>query len=187
MEVFLLSVKKVGKVWSFRIDVGLDSRSSKRKQIYRSGFKTKCEALEEMAKLQLKINTEEYTEPEKMHFNEYIVSWLYKTYKHEVQLPTYEKAEPIIRYHFVPYFKSTLLSKITIYVINQFYAAKLQQGLANATVREMHNLFSKALQKVVKWGLLLMQHRQRFINSVSKLGRLRKLKHFLRSVSMRVN
>ncbi|MGM9544465.1 MAG: Arm DNA-binding domain-containing protein [Romboutsia timonensis] len=33
-----MSVKKVGKAWSFHIDAGTDSRTGKRKQIYRSGF-----------------------------------------------------------------------------------------------------------------------------------------------------
>lgn len=51
MEVFLLSVKKVGKAWTFRIDAGIDARTGKRKQIYRSGFSSKKEALEEMYKL----------------------------------------------------------------------------------------------------------------------------------------
>lgn len=40
-----MSVKKAGKVWAFLIDSGIDSRTGKRRQIYRSGFKTKQEAV----------------------------------------------------------------------------------------------------------------------------------------------
>jgi hypothetical protein len=50
-----MSVKKTGSVWSFRISAGVDTRTGKRKQVYRSGYKTKCEALDEMNKLQTQI------------------------------------------------------------------------------------------------------------------------------------
>lgn len=50
-----MSVKKVSKVWAFRVDAGIDERTGKRKQIYRSGFKSKREALEEMNKLKKKL------------------------------------------------------------------------------------------------------------------------------------
>jgi integrase len=60
----------------------------------------------------------------------------------------------IIRVHLIPYFQSTPLERITSYDIDQLYAQKLHQGLANASVKRIHNLLSKALQKAVKWGLL---------------------------------
>ncbi|WP_148335393.1 tyrosine-type recombinase/integrase [Bacillus sp. AP8] len=41
-----------------------------------------------------------------------------------------------------------------MYDINQLYVQKLQTGLANATVKLMHNILSKAFQKALKWGLI---------------------------------
>lgn len=47
--------KKVGKSWTFRIEAGTDPKTGKRKQVYRSGFKTRREAHEEMIKIQKEI------------------------------------------------------------------------------------------------------------------------------------
>jgi hypothetical protein len=147
-------VKKIGKVWSFRVDAGEDHRTGKRKQIYRSGFKTKREAQEEMDKLRAEITRGEYSEPSKSLFRDYIHSWLHSTYKNEVQISSFELGETLVRVHLIPYFQATPLVKISSYDIDQLYAQKINQGLANATVKRMHNLLSKALQKAVKWGLL---------------------------------
>lgn len=76
-----MSVKKVGKVWSFRIAAGNDKRTGKRKQIYRSGFKTKREAERAMNDLLTHIESGAYQEPEKIIFNEYILRWLHGTYE----------------------------------------------------------------------------------------------------------
>lgn len=148
-----MSVKKVGKVWSFRIEANPDPRTGKRKQIYRSGFSSKKEALEEMYKLQMKVMSGTYNEPTKYLFKDFILNWLHGTYKHEVQSTSFERAEASVRNHLIPYFQTTPLDKITTYDIDQLYAQKLQAGLANATVKVMHNILSKALQKALKWGL----------------------------------
>ena len=149
-----MSVKKVGKVWSFRIDAGIDERTGKRKQIYRSRFKTKREAIEEMNKLKAEIMNGEYSEPWKTLFKDYIQSWLYDTHKYEVQVSSFEVDETMVRVHLIPFFQSTPLAKIATYDIDRLYAQKLNDGLANATVKKIHNLLSKALQKAVKWGLI---------------------------------
>lgn len=149
-----MSVKKVGKVWSFRIGAGNDKRTGKRKQIYRSGFKTKREAEKAMNDLLTQIESGAYQEPEKIIFNEYILRWLHGTYKNEVQLASFEVGESVVRIHLIPHFGQTPLDKITAYDIDQFYGQKAREGLANATIRKIHNVLSKALQKAVKWELI---------------------------------
>lgn len=140
-----MSVKKVSKVWAFRVDAGIDERTGKRKQIYRSGFKSKREALEEMNKLK-EIMTGEYSEPSKTLFKDYIQSWLYDTHKYEVQISSFEVDETMVRVHLIPFFQSTPLTKITTYDIDRLYAQKLNDGLANATVKKIHNLFEWEIQ-----------------------------------------
>ncbi|MFS0598608.1 Arm DNA-binding domain-containing protein [Peribacillus frigoritolerans] len=61
-----MSVKKVCIVWAFRIDAGIDEKTGQRKQIYRSRFKTKREALDEMNKTKTEIMNGEYSEPSKI-------------------------------------------------------------------------------------------------------------------------
>ncbi|MES9685160.1 Arm DNA-binding domain-containing protein [Gottfriedia acidiceleris] len=149
-----MSIKKVGKSWSFRIEAGIDPKTGNRKQVYRSGFKTKREAKEEMTKLKNEIEEGIFIEPSKDLFKDFITSWVNSTYKSEVQITSFEKAQTIIRVHITPYFQSTPLSKITTYDIDQFYASKLNEGLSNAYVKIMHNILSKAFQKALQWELI---------------------------------
>lgn len=149
-----MSLKKVGKVWSFRISAGKDKRTGKRKQIYRSGFTKKSDAEKAMNELKAQIDSGRYLEPSHVPFQEFIHEWLLGTYIYEVQLPTFETAESAVRVHLIPYFKETPLHQITAYDIDQFYAEKIRAGMANATIRKIHNFLSKALQKAVQWELI---------------------------------
>ncbi|MGG3891118.1 hypothetical protein [Metabacillus fastidiosus] len=67
-------------------------------------------------------------------------SWLYDTHKYEVQISSFEVNETMVRVHLISFFQSPPLVKITTYDINQLYAQKLNDGLANATVKKIHNL-----------------------------------------------
>ncbi len=149
-----MTIKKVGKSWSFRIEAGTDPKTGKRKQVYRSGFKTKREAQEEMIKLQNEIDEGIFIEPSKDLFKDFITIWVNSTYKSEVQITSFEKAQTVIRVHLIPYFQSIPLAKITTYEIDQFYATKLNEGLSNAYVKIMHNILSKAFQKALQWELI---------------------------------
>lgn len=95
-----------------------------------------------------------YNEPTKHLFKDFILNWLHGTYKHEVKTTSFERAEASVKNHLIPYFQTTPLDKITTYDIDQLYAQKSQAGLANATVKVMHNIMSKAFQKALKWGLI---------------------------------
>ncbi len=149
-----MSLKKVGKVWAFRINGEKDKRTGKRKQIYRSGFKTKREAEKVMNELRAQIDSGSFFEPSKIPFDEFINDWLQGTYIYEVQLSSFEVAEIAVRVHLIPYFKQTPLDQVTAFDIDRFYAEKLKAGLANATIRKIHNILSKSLQKAVQWELI---------------------------------
>lgn len=90
--------------------------------------------------------TGEYSEPSKTLFKDYIQSWLYDTHKYEVQISSFEVDETMVRVHLIPFFQSTPLTKITTYDIDRLYAQKLNDGLANATVKKIHNLFEWEIQ-----------------------------------------
>lgn len=103
-----------------------------------------------MNQLQTKVMTGEYHEPAKTIYKDYLLSWLNDTYRYEVQLSSFEVAETIVRVHLIPYFNEMPLDKITAYDIDQLYTRKLNDGMAPATVRKIHNVISKSLQKAVK-------------------------------------
>ena len=99
-----MSIKKNGNKWSFRIDIGKDPQTGKRKQKFQGGFKTKKEAEYAKAELLSKINREGYFHPKKELMESFLPKWLHNVYKHEVELSTYEKAESIVRVHLLPKF-----------------------------------------------------------------------------------
>lgn len=103
-----------------------------------------------MNKLQMDVMSGTYNEPLKNLFKDFILNWHHGTYKHEVQSTSFERAEASVRNHLTPYFQATPIDKITTYETDQLYAQKLQTGLANATVKVMHNILSKAFQKALR-------------------------------------
>src|SRR5690554_4855657 len=70
-----------GAKWSFRIDVGINPKTGRRKQIERGGFKTKAEAVAAAVKLYAEIMDGTYVEESDITFEEFAKEWLseYKT------------------------------------------------------------------------------------------------------------
>ncbi|MBO9128503.1 tyrosine-type recombinase/integrase [Bacillus sp. 165] len=149
-----MSVKRIGEKWGFRIDAGRNPKTGKRKQVYRSGFKTKREAEAALAKIKLELNQGKYFEPSKQLFGDYIDYWLLNSYKNEVQITTFEKVEGVVTSHIIPFFQYFSLHEIKAFHIDQFYTEKIKTGLSPAYVKVMHNALSKAFQKAIKWELI---------------------------------
>ncbi|MDY0410137.1 Arm DNA-binding domain-containing protein [Paracerasibacillus soli] len=139
-----MSLKKVGK----------DKQTGRRIQIYRSGFRTKGEVAKAMNQILAEIDSGDYFEPSNIPLKEYLHNWLWDTYQYKVLVTSFEVAETVSQVHLIPYFNQTPLSSITTFGIDQFYVFKLREGLSNATVRKIHNVLSKALQRAVQWELI---------------------------------
>lgn len=149
-----MSVKKVGNQWTFRIDIGKDPSTGKRRQVYRSGFRTKKEAEQAQAALLTKVKEEGFFAGSNELMESFLPKWLRTVYKHEVQQTTFERAESTVKNHILPAFAKCKVSSIKTYDVQQFLSNKSNQGLAPATVKIIRNTLNKAFQTAMDWELI---------------------------------
>lgn len=149
-----MSIKKTGNTWTFRIDVGKDPSTGKRRQVYRSGFRTKKVAEQAQAELISKIVNEGFFTPKKELMETFLQKWLHTVYKHEVQPTTFERACSTVKNHIIPVFAKSEVSKIKTYDIQKLLSNKSNEGLSAATVKVIRNILSKAFQTAIDWELI---------------------------------
>lgn len=149
-----MSVTKVGYHWTFRIDVGKDPFTGKRRQVYRSGFRTKKEAEQAQAALLTKVQEEGFFKGSNELMESFLPKWLHAVYKHEVQPTTFERAESTVRNHILPAFAKCKVSSINTYDVQQFLSSKSNQGLSPATVKVIRNTLNKAFQTAIDLELV---------------------------------
>lgn len=149
-----MSVKKVGSMWSYRVDVGRDPHTGKRRQVYKSGFKTKREA--ELAKSAFVLNVKEngYFESKKIVFGDFLTEWLESIYKNQVQETTYERGVTIINLHLLPAFKHRSIDEITTYDLQCFFNQKHSDGLSPAYLRKIKSFVQMSLEVAFDWELI---------------------------------
>ncbi|WP_019240555.1 MULTISPECIES: site-specific integrase [Bacillus] len=149
-----MSVRKTSKhSWSFRVDVGKDPTTGKRRQIYRGGFPTKKTAELAKAEFMTKVKNEGFFTPINEIMETFIHRWLYTVYKHEVQSTTFERAESTVKNHILPAFAQSKVNDIKTFDVQQFLSNKAKDGLSPATVKVIKNTLSKAFQTAIDWEL----------------------------------
>lgn len=157
-----MSVRKSNKhSWSFRVDVGKDPATGKRRQVYKSGFPTKKAAELAKAEFLTKVKKEGYFTPTNELMETFLYKWLYTVYKHEVQATTFERVESTVKNHLLPAFAHYQIVDIKTYDIQQFISLKVKEGLSPATIKVRKNTLSKAFQTAIDWDLILKNPAER--------------------------
>lgn len=108
--------EKKGTYW-FVVSAGFYS-NGKRRQIKRTGFKTKKEAESVLLQVKNELNSETFVDTSNINFNDYITLWLKKK-ERTIEPSTYSRYERLIRLHILPYYKDTKLQKINSTKIQQ--------------------------------------------------------------------
>lgn len=147
------SVDKRKDSWRYRVDIGLDPVTGKRKQKSKSGFKTKKEAQIALAEFIASYENGEYFECEKISLREYLNYWLETYAKTNVSPSSY------IRYtQFANQIVSKLggleLSSIKPMHIQKFYTDLQKTNLSNSTILKVHRMLSMSLKHAVGWQML---------------------------------
>ena len=148
-----MSVKKKGNVWTFRVYVGKNLATGKRRQIYRGGFRTKKAAELAKAEFIAQVKKNGYFTPNHEKFDVFINNWLETVYKNEVQPTTFERTTSIVNHHLLPAFAITQVSNIKTFDVQQFLANKISEGLSPSYIKIMRNILSKAFQTAIDWEL----------------------------------
>ena len=152
------SVRRKDNGWSYRVDLGPDPATGKRRQLAKQGFRTRKEAETALGALLTSISRGSAVDRSTTTTDEYLRDWL-TSQQHRLRATTlysYEKAIERItrRLGKVP------VQALTPLQIEKFYAELLRNGarlgkpLSAKTVRNSHVVLRKALADAERLGLV---------------------------------
>ena len=120
------SVRKKGATWSYRIDIG--TVSGKRKQIERSGYRTKREAERAMNESIHELNcTGEVVENAKISFSDVYKEFIETEASATRAYATLKRYDSLYRNHFEPVFGCYYVYQFSSDMIRKFFAGKASQ------------------------------------------------------------
>jgi integrase len=135
--------KRKDGIWTTAI-----SQDGKRKVFYgrrRQDVEEKLAAVRQNQENGLPIS-ESRTTVEK-HFTDWLVA-----VRPSLRPSTYRGYEGLVRTHIVPEIGSLRLTRLTPERVQKLYTAKLESGLAPATVVQLHAVLHKSLKTAASWG-----------------------------------
>jgi len=131
-----------------------------RTQIYQYGkrisrdFKTKGEAQAWLHKMQDQLIQGFDYEGSKITIAEYLPGFL-ESCRVTLRARTVDNYQKTIQKHIIPLIGNMKLQELRLSRIENFYAELIQNGVGVRTVRVVHNILHKALDKAVRYGLIL--------------------------------
>lgn len=156
-----MAVFKVGpKNWGYRIYLGYDPKTKKRKTKTKKGFPTEKAARQAEAEARQKYGRIKDIDAGKVTFAQYMKEYL-ETYRKN--RPSYETEKWYTDLYIIPHLGQYKLEEITADIIEKYYAFLLEQGsytkkdkngnpkgLSLGTVRRVHSILSRAFKVAYK-------------------------------------
>lgn len=143
--------------WEGRYSLGTDSKTGK--QIQKSVYgKTQKEVRQKLAKITTEIDEGTYIEPTKMKVGEWLDQWL-DEYSSDKKFLTVKGYRAQSNTHIKPALGEAKLASLTPMMVQTFYNELStppdgSKGLAPKSVRNVHGVFSKAMNQAVRNGLI---------------------------------
>lgn len=159
-------IKKKVKGYYFRIDVGRDSITGKRKQKSFGPFRTKKEAENQLISIKDQVRKGAYFKPSYKAFDEFINEWFKTVYCSGKEDTTIESRRNIIDTHLIPYFNKTPLKSIDVHELDKFFNELRYNGritsknqfskepLSESYLYIIYSLLNQAFKTAVRWKLI---------------------------------
>ena len=154
-------VAKRGKSWIVVVDVGRDPNTGRRRQHFQT-FRTKRDAEHRLGDLLKESQSGTYVKPTKQTTGEYLRQWLRDWAGAHTRARTAEGYAHKLERHVIPAIGAVELSALQPFHLQALYheleeSGRLdgKGGLSRRSVLHIHRILSGALQRAVKWGLLL--------------------------------
>lgn len=150
------SVRLRGSHWTYIVDVGRDPITGKRKQKTKGGFKRKKDAQAALHKLLVEIDDNNYVEPSKETFTEFIESWFTEHYQKRVGDTTASNKKYLKDKHLIKEnpFAGLPIAKISTEDIDAFYNLKIDEGHKASYIRKIHQMLKQAFEQAIRWKKL---------------------------------
>jgi integrase len=148
------SVKKdASGRWRFVIDLTAPG-ATKRRQVYRRGFKTKREALDALDDLRRTIKTGSYVEPSRLTVEQYLRGLWLPTLAAKVRPTTADTYKRLTELHLIPGLGDVALQQLDRAAVARWVTSLSDSGLSAKSVRNIFGILSKALADAVELELV---------------------------------
>lgn len=156
-----------GLYW-FKISLGTDPKTGKRRQTTRRGFKKQKDAIEAYNNLKNEYYGGTLIYNKSTKFKIFVEDYK-KWYKTQVRITTYENRISSIDKNITEYFGEYSIAKITPLQIEKWHQNLLDSGLNQNYVRSLHILLSSIFERAMTLGLINL-------NPAKKTGNVRRIK-----------
>lgn len=146
--------RKRGEKWSFTVDVGKDPITRKRKQITKSGFKTKKEAQKACAEVVSEVENGLYIATSNQCLYAYIDEWLKLYCKQKLKETTYKSYKRAIDYRILPVLGEFEIGELKPTHGQAFVKHLVDEGLSERYIEYCFTVVKSALKQAVKWEIL---------------------------------
>ena len=145
--------------WSIILDLGYDvdpqTGLKRRRQKWITFRGPKRDAQQKMNELLHAVHKQEFVEPSKRTFGEWLEEWLEKAIKPVKRLRTYEAYRNVIVRHLKPDLGLISLQQLKALDLERYYARVREKGLAERTVHQHHTIVHSCLQAAMLDGLVI--------------------------------
>jgi integrase len=143
-----MAVRKRGQTWEFTFDAGRNLQG-KRKQVRRSGFRTKREA--EQAERQARNENDQGFEltPERLTTAQFLERWLNDHARRQVAPATFTRYSELINLHVIPVIGGIPLKSLRKLHVEGCYTALRAKGRSERTALHVHRVLKQALGSAV--------------------------------------
>ena len=139
--------------WEARITIGRDTGTGK--QIQKSIYgDTQSEVRKKLQAACISVDNNAYTAPTKLTVSKWLDIWLNDYVISSVKPFTYKSYETQCRVHIVPALGAIPLQVLNTHTIQTFYNGLSKRGLSPKTIKNIHGVLHKALDKAVKIGYI---------------------------------
>lgn len=145
--------------WRALISIPSVDGSQKRKYLY---GRTRKEVADKMYAILNQIRTDTYIEPSKVTLYEWLCTWLEQYCKNEVRLSTYVNYDTYVQRHIRNTIGGYKLCDLNTSIMQMFFNDKAKNGKLNGsgglspkTIKNMHNMLHRALDKAVHLDMIL--------------------------------
>ena len=148
-----LYFNKHRRKWQAIVEVGRDPATGKRRQIFRDA-RTKAEARQILQKLLRDLEDGAHVEPCNLTFAQYLDSYVEDHLRHHTCPHSLESLNYTLARRVVPALGQVALTKLRPMDLQKFYSDLRDSGLADASVRKIHNTIRAALAHAVRLQVL---------------------------------
>ncbi|MFN8612852.1 MAG: tyrosine-type recombinase/integrase [Vulcanimicrobiota bacterium] len=147
-------IKRSERTWIVRVFLGRDPRTGKRKYCNKTVHGTKKDAQAYLNGVLRDQDLGRFVEPTKLRLDTFLARWLEEVARPKLRESTFNGYSDVVRLYVRDSIGSQLLSELTPFKLQSYYAKLSEQKVGIASVKKLHVVLTSSLDQALHWGLL---------------------------------